>query len=174
MSVDTKRSWRASAAFDRGPSKTATDPFAFNALPDSILLGWLAARGHRPNVLIECSASSADTAIRHLMTWCAPPFRYCAVPGRLELPTNRTGTLLLKDVAELTRSQQVSLSDWLTVGSDDVQVISVTTAPLVTRVEDGDFLEGLFYRLNVIRLDAVEGTRPAPPERWQQTHESTT
>ena len=66
----------------------------------------------------------------------------------------RRGTLLLKDVASLTLSQQVMLYDWLTSACGDMQVVSVTTAPLQALVEHGEFLEGLFYRLNVIRLDA--------------------
>ncbi len=154
-----------------GTPMTTTDSFAFNALPDAVLLGWLTASGHRPNVLIECSAASADTAMRHLLTWCSLPFRYCDLPGKLELPTTRKGTLLLTDVSALTLSQQVTLYDWLSVGRGDMQVVSITTVPLTTLVEGGEFLEGLFYRLNVVRLDALEGTRPAPLDTWQTAHD---
>lgn len=150
-----------------GVRKTLTDAFEFNALPDAVLLGWLTAKGHRPNMLIECAEAVADTAMRHLMTWCSLPFRYCALPGKLELPTTRKGTLLLKDVAALTLSQQVALYDWLTLGTGDLQVVSLTSAPLAGLVEEGEFLEGLYYRLNVIRLDAMHGTRPAPLDTWQ-------
>jgi hypothetical protein len=154
-----------------GAPMTAIGSFEFNTLPDSVLLAWLTANGHRPNVLIECQKPSADIATRHLMTWCGLPFRYCALPGRLELPTTRKGTLLLRDVAALTLSQQVMLYDWLSTPDADMQVISLATTPLRSLVEDGEFLEGLFYRLNVIRLDAVHGTRPAPPDTWQETTE---
>ena len=92
-----------------GLAKTTTEAFQFNALPDTVLLGWLAVRGHRPNLLIECPSANMETAMRHLMTWCALPFRYCSLPGKLELPVTRKGTLLLKDVAALTLSQQVAL-----------------------------------------------------------------
>lgn len=156
-----------SSVMGGGVPKTTTDTFEFNELPDAVLLGWLTAKGHRPNLLIECAPKAADTAMRHLMTWCALPFRYCALPGKLELPTTRKGTLLLKDVAALTLSQQVALYDWLTVGSGDMQVVSLAMTPLVPLVEDGEFLEGLYYRLNVIRLDAAHGTRPAPLDTWQ-------
>ena len=148
------------------------DCFDFNALADATLLQWLTARGHRPNVLVECTRGSADTVVRHLMTWCALPFRYSALPGTLELPVTRRGTLLLKDVSTLTLSQQVMLYDWLTVGCGDMQVVSVTTAPLQALVEAGEFLEGLLYRLNVIRLDAGRGTRPAPLSAWRDSRES--
>lgn len=150
-----------------GRLQTTTEAFEFNALPDAVLLGWLAARGHRPNLLIECASTNAETAMRHLMTWCALPFRYCSIPGKLELPVTRKGTLLLKDVAALTLAQQVALYDWLTLGTGDMQVVSLSSARLSRLVEDGEFLEGLYYRLNVIRLDAMHGTRPAPLDTWQ-------
>ena len=44
----------------------------------------------------------------------------------------------------------------------DAQVISITSAPLLPLVEDGQFLEGLFYRINVVSLVARVGhDRPA-------------
>ena len=153
---------------------TAIDSFEFNALPDSVLLTWLTAVGHRPNVLIECPAGMADTAMRHVMTWCGLPFRYCALPGKLELPTLRKGTFLLSDVSALTLSQQVALYDWLSAGAGEMQLISLTSTPLAPLVEQGEFLEGLHYRLNIIRLDAVNGTRPAPPLlNWRDARDRT-
>jgi hypothetical protein len=146
--------------------------FDFNAIPDATLLGWLNAQGRRPNVLVECPRGSADTVVRHLMTWCALPFRFSPLPGTLELPTIRRGTLLLKDVAALTLSQQVMLYDWLTAGCGNMQVVSVASAPLQMLAEDGEFLEGLLYRLNIIRLDAGRGTRPAPLSAWRDSHEA--
>ena len=162
---------RPAAVLGGGAPMTAIGSFEFNRLPDSILLGWLTGGSHRANVLIECRETSADIATRHLMTWCALPFRYCALPGRLDLPTTRKGTLLLKDVATLTLSQQVMLYDWLSTPGGEMQVISLATTPLRNLVEDGEFLEGLFYRLNVIRLDGLHGTRPAPPDAWQECNE---
>lgn len=149
-----------------GPAATIRpDGLAFNALPDAVLLGWMAA-GRRPNVLVECRPAQVDTAMRHLMTWCSLPFRYCALPGTLELPSPARGTLLLKEVSALTLSQQVVLYDWLSAAHPEVQVVSLTTMPLGPMVEDGLFLEGLLYRLNVVRLDGMAGTRPAPLDAW--------
>jgi hypothetical protein len=143
--------------------------FDFNAVTDATLLNWLTAKGHRPNVLVECPGGSADTVVRHLMTWCALPFRFSALPGTLELPLTGRGTLLLRDVTTLTLSQQVMLYDWLTDGCGEMQVVSVASAPPERLVEHGEFLEGLLYRLNVIRLDAARGTRPAPLSAWRDS-----
>ena len=38
--------------------------------------------------------------------------------------------------------------------TDAFKVISTTPRPLLARVERGDFLEALYYRLNVITIDA--------------------
>ena len=48
-----------------------------------------------------------------------------------------------------------------------MQVVSLSSARLARLVEEGEFLEGLYYRLNLIRLDAMHGTRPAPLDTWQ-------
>lgn len=147
---------------------TRPDLFEFNALSDAVLLRWLTGDGRRPNALVQCAPGSLDTAMRHLMTWCALPLRYCSLPGALELPSPTRGTLLLREAASLTLSQQVVLYDWLTAANGAVQVISLTTAVLEQLVENGEFLEGLLYRLNVVRIDGTSGTRPAPLDVWRQ------
>lgn len=145
---------------------TRPDLFAFNALSDAVLLRWLTDHGRRPNTLIQCAPGSLDTAMRHLMTWCALPFRMCSLPGTLELPNPVRGTLLLKEVGALTLSQQVALYDWLSIANGSVQVVSLSTVALDGMVEEGEFLEGLLYRLNVVRIDGAGGTRPAPLNAW--------
>lgn len=142
------------------------DLFEFNALSDAVLLRWLTSDGPRPNTLIQCAPGALDTAMRHLMTWSALPFRVCSFPGVLELPDPPRGTVLLKEVGALTLSQQVVLYDWLSAAHRSVQVVSLTTISLEALVEDGEFLEGLLYRLNVVRIDGVAGTRPAPLDTW--------
>jgi hypothetical protein len=136
--------------------------FDFDALPDAALMACLAARGRRPNVLVECTSDSSEAVLRHLMAMCGRPVRYYALPGRLELPATQEGTLMLRDVAALTLAQQVQLYDWLTCAGPTLQVISLTTLPLRDLVEDGAFLESLYYRLNVIRLEAGRTGGVAP------------
>jgi Sigma-54 interaction domain len=139
-----------------------TDSVDFDALPDSILLGRLAASGTRPNVLIERAGASAAVTLRHLTTWCSPPFHTCAFPGPLELPTTRHGTLVLDDITAVTLPQQVRLFDWLSSGTGEIRVVSIAIPPLRRFVDDGRFLEGLFYRLNVISTDAMQIIRTSP------------
>jgi len=145
--------------------------FDFRSLPDAALMACLAARGRRPNVLVECTSDSSETARRQLMALCARPVRYCALPGRLDLPDTKDGTLVLRDVAALTLAQQVQLYDWLSTGGATLQVISLTTLPLRELVEDGAFLESLYYRLNVIRLDAGRTEHAVSTTAWQTWRE---
>lgn len=77
-------------------------------------------------------------------------------PGaRLVLPLTQTGTVILNDVEALPRDDQSRLLDWLESGRQ-VQVISTTVAHLHPRVHAGQFDETLYYRLNIIYVDASD------------------
>ena len=91
------------------------------------------------------------------MTWCAQPVHCCQLPGYLDLPLAGNGTLVLTNAWALTLDQQIELYDWLDTRRA-VQVVSVTSKPLWPLVEQGRFLEGLFYRLNVVTLEASSGS----------------
>jgi hypothetical protein len=85
------------------------------------------------------------------------PVWFCQFPGVLDLHANITGTLVLGDIDQLTIDQQITLSDWLWRCGHDIQVISVTRAPMSELVAEGRFLEGLFYRLNTVVIGAING-----------------
>jgi transcriptional regulator of acetoin/glycerol metabolism len=63
--------------------------------------------------------------------------------------------------------QQLRLYDWLNDGWENLQVVSISSASLRPLVDEGRFLEGLLYRLNVVHLEATpaavaERTKPRP------------
>lgn len=69
-----------------------------------------------------------------------------AVPGQ---------TLLLREVQALSIANQTLLASLLAsvpAAADGPRVIASSSAALVTRVQRGEFDDGLFYRLNVITL----------------------
>lgn len=81
--------------------------------------------------------------------------------GRFELADG--GTVLLDEVAELSREMQVKLLRFLQTGrfekvggektvSVDVRIISATNSDLKTEVKKKRFREDLYYRLNVIPI----------------------
>ena len=115
--------------------------------------------GRRPNLLVNCAATEVYQVASELVRWCATPVVMCGMPGWLDLPPEHEGTLLITRVEEMTVDQQIGLFDWMTHAHPNVQVISVATTRLDHLVKDGRFLEGLFYRLNVVQVDA---RTPAP------------
>ena len=107
---------------------------------------------HRPNILVESSGMSVAAAAAEIVRLSTHPLRVCLVPGDLHLPAEGGGTLLVGDVATLTVQQQIAIFDWMDSLVERVQVISITSVPVLRLVEEGHFLEGLFYRLNVVRV----------------------
>jgi transcriptional regulator of acetoin/glycerol metabolism len=127
------------------------------AFSDSHLLRALTSHKRRPNLLVVCSDVPIDAVKQRLLKWCDPPFHLSVFPGPFQPPSGE-GTLLLTDIAAMSRQQQIALFDWTTTARD-VQIVSLTSTPLRQLVESGDFLEALFYRLNLVCLEASA----APP-----------
>jgi hypothetical protein len=125
---------------------------------DTPLLVWLASEGRRQHFLVRRPVGLFGTVGYQLMSFGAPPVRLCTLPGPLRLPADRSGTLVLDDIAALRVDQQIALFDWLG-GGGDVRVIAVTAAPLRSLVESGAFLESLFHRLGAVQLDLTIGGR---------------
>ena len=108
----------------------------------------------RPNLLILCAPDEIESVVARVMSLCTGPVHGRRLPGELALPDALTGTLLLWDVAQLTLGQQIALHDWITERPQFAQVISVSSSPLLPLVQDGQFLEGLFYRMNIVSFVA--------------------
>jgi sigma-54-interacting transcriptional regulator len=127
------------------------------------LLQMLSSRNHRPNLLIVNEQASLESVLQELATVCESPLWVCQFPGTLIFPTETRGTLVLGDVDRLTIAQQITLSDWLSRKAKDLQVVSVTGAPMTELIAEGRFLEGLYFRLNTVVIHASSGGdyRPA-------------
>jgi hypothetical protein len=106
---------------------------------------------------VSCTGVGLEPVVTRLATLCRNPLEVCPVPGRLQLPEHRVSTLLTYDAAALTLKQQIDMYDWITLRGRDTQVISVTSTPLFPLVENGQFLESLFHRLNVVHFLAASG-----------------
>jgi hypothetical protein len=117
---------------------------------------WLAAliADQGPNLLVQTTEAGLRSVVAQMIGLCNRDVHTCQIPGPMNLPT-AAGRIVLADVARLTRDQQIQLFDWIGAESANHQLISVTSAPLLTAVEQGRFLEGLFYRMNVITFSAV-------------------
>ena len=127
-----------------------SDPIA---LSEETLLRALTSHQRRPNLLVTCHDIPVDDVVQRLLDFCAPPFHFCSLPGNFALPSVRGGTLFLADASLLTVREQMELFDWMAIRRE-TQIVSVTELALSRLVESGQFLDGLFFRLNVVSLDA--------------------
>jgi transcriptional regulator of aromatic amino acid metabolism len=126
------------------------------SLSEAALLRSLLSENRRPNLLIECKGVSVEATVRHVVAYCEPPYHTTALPGNLELPALKKGTVLLADLAMMSLGQQMRVFDWLPRDCGNLQVVSISSVPVRPLVDEGKFLEGLFYRLNVISLEATK------------------
>jgi hypothetical protein len=118
---------------------------------------WLASQRPRHHMLVRCRRGGFTSIAEEVMSLGTPPVRMCPLPGPLCLPSDRCGTLLLNDVAALAIADQIALYDWLSAGTGDLRVISITATRLPALVARGAFLEGLFHRLGAVTFDLTTG-----------------
>ena len=72
--------------------------------------------------------------------------------GRLSLPRQSAGTVILESAHALSRAAQQQVFEWLDRDARATRVLTTTPHSLFPLVEDGSFLEALYYRLNMLLL----------------------
>ena len=116
------------------------------------LSGWR----HGPFVAVDCALPDAE---RRLWQWLDVETH--DAPNGVSWPTlAQSGTVFLREVGKLDSTLQLRLSDRLAAlktrrgGERRMRrrVISSSSIPLESRVENGTFDARLFYRLNVIHM----------------------
>jgi hypothetical protein len=110
----------------------------------------------RTNVLV----TGSDEVVENLLDMLLPDVREPVGrwrPGEQLLlpPPVLIGTMIFQDVGEMPYADQRELLSWLTTATGRTQVLSTTTESLLPAVERGDFIESLYYRLNIISVDAT-------------------
>jgi hypothetical protein len=65
-------------------------------------------------------------------------------------PPARSGTVILHDIGEMTHDDQMRTLEWLEQTGRRTQVVSTTPVSLLSRVQDGTFIDTLYYRLNTL------------------------
>jgi len=122
------------------------------------------ARAQHPFVAVNCAGLPETLLESELFGHAKGSFTgaYRDKPGKLEMADR--GTVLLDEVGEMSLRMQSLLLRFLEtgelqkVGSErtartvDVRVIAATNRNLVEMIEQGQFREDLFYRLNVIHI----------------------
>jgi Sigma-54 interaction domain len=132
-----------------------TGPFAVSRDEWDVILS------RRSNVLLEGDESGLEAVIIALTPHVRPSVLHWAPGCRLTLPDASHATLLLKDVDHLSTMEQALLYAWMNDGAHRrVQIVSTSPRSLYSLVQQGVFLENLYYCLNTFYLDLT-----AQPER---------
>jgi Sigma-54 interaction domain len=110
----------------------------------------------RVNMLL----TGPDGVIEYLLDALLPDMRepigrWCPGDRLLLPPPALVGTMVFQDIGAMPSSDQRQLLEWLTDAAGRTQVISITRAKLVRLVEAGQFIEDLYYRLNIVSIDAT-------------------
>jgi hypothetical protein len=143
-------------------STVLTPPAAFPFAPVlsiHVQHGWVRevmAKDPHFNVLVECPGLPTLAAFVAIAELCSQTPFLCMLPGALRLPEHNGRTILLGDVSRLTRQQQRDLYEWMDRGHEEAPIVSVSSVPLWPLVESGEFMEDLYYRLNVVTVKAHE------------------
>ncbi len=110
---------------------------------------WRALLRTRTNALVSGSADALDAFVDAARAELREPILEVACEQGMTLTPART--VVLRNVNLLDPAAQAGLAAWL----DDprnkrTQIVSVTPAPLLSRVSLGEFNYALYYRLNTL------------------------
>jgi hypothetical protein len=112
---------------------------------------WLTLVSTRANAVVVASEDAAMTVWTAVWPSLEKPIRWVE-PDRLSLPRQSAGTLILQNADALDAAGQQQLFDWLEDAGRTTRILTTTAQPLFPLVEDGNFLEALYYRLNMLLL----------------------
>jgi hypothetical protein len=111
----------------------------------------------RVNLLLMGTDEVVRAALNRLMPTLRGPIETWTADAPLHLPApSQSGTLILRNVEDLSEVDQYCLLKWLEMPAGRTQVVSTSTPLLPSRVEAGLFDERLYYRLNVRCMDLTE------------------
>jgi len=113
-------------------------------------------RRSRPNVLVVGSSPDVDRTFEVMYPFLRTPIVAWVPRETRDLPSTSFRTLVIRDVEALDSRQQEHVVALICRLTADVQVVSTSSTPLFPRVERGEFLNRLYYQLNVVYLDLTD------------------
>lgn len=107
-----------------------------------------------PNILLIGPSAFALAALKSIEPVVPQPIVTWRPHETHDVPSGPFGTLVIHRVDTADAEQQQKLCGWFDARPRHVQVVSTALAPLYPFVEEGTFLEALYYRLNHVCLVA--------------------
>jgi hypothetical protein len=131
---------------------------AFRVTADSSMdhspLEWHILKTACPNVLVTGPTDAVERSLATLWPYLEQPV-CCETPDTLLSSSGDVRTFVIRDVDRLSASQQRQLALWLErSAATRIRVVSTSAVSLFPLVAAGLFLEALYYRLNMLLLDA--------------------
>ena len=125
----------------------------------------LSPRGEKPFICVNCAALNAGLLESELFGHEKGAFTGAEKMRRGRFELAEGGTILLDEVSEIEPRLQAKLlrvlqeKEYERVGSSatrkmDVRIIATTNRDLAKAVEEGEFREDLYYRLNIFPIEA--------------------
>jgi transcriptional regulator of acetoin/glycerol metabolism len=114
--------------------------------------------------LVNLLLIGSEAVMQHILKLLLPvldkPFATWR-PGELLVPPSvaHAGTMILDGVAALGTEDQHRLLEWSNQAAGKIRIVSTSAAPLFPLVQAGTFLDTLYYRLNVICVDATDDSQ---------------
>jgi Sigma-54 interaction domain len=121
------------------------------ALPQEVLNR---LKRQHPNILLIGPAAFALAALKSIEPVVPQPIVTWRPHDTASIPNGSFGTLIIHRLDTADAGQQQQLCEWFDARKRQVQVVSTALAPLYPFVEQGTFLEALYYRLNHVCLVA--------------------
>lgn len=148
------------------PSQRFADASSSTVEQSRLAEDWRLARAaHRDLQLaalppVNLLVIGADGVVQNILKLLSPalnePIATWHTGERLPLPpSQRAGTVILDDVGTLELADQHRLLEWLEEGAGRTRLVSTATTPLFPLVETGAFSDTLYYRLNMVCVDAT-------------------
>jgi hypothetical protein len=146
--------------------RAALDPLSGIASDD-----WQILCTTRSNALVIGSARNVDVLLRALIPRLGAPVSHCT--GReLKLPARSGGTIIIRNVGDMTLGDQQRLMDWLGENTRWTQTIATSPVPIFPLIGRDALIDALYYRLNMLSIvledegvfDEPRAGASAPPE----------
>jgi hypothetical protein len=113
-------------------------------------------RRSRPNVLVVGSSADVDRTFELMYPFLRTPIVAWVPRETRDLPAASFRTLVVRDADGLNQTQQECLVAFVSRQPSDGQIISTSRTPLFPLLERGEFLDRLYYQLNVVYLDLTD------------------
>ena len=128
----------------------------FGGLPLNFLILGTVTAEQRDEALDALRAATGRDAWRTFQT------------AHLELPIVPSSIVVIDEVADISTDDQQMLLHWLEQHRD-AMVLSFAIDAIFPLVEQGKYLERLYYRLNVMTLNANDDAARSPGHRYTRT-----